>query len=162
MPRRPHALAFILATLALGTSAARGQPPAVTLDGLVGAKLTLDLTQLKSLPPHQVEASFGTMHGTSHHVWTGVLLWDLVNKAGLRDEPGKRTSMRHVLLVHGADGYAAALAIGEIDPAQEGKQVILAYGEDDTKGDLPGLHMIVPGDRHGARDVRDVVEIEVR
>ena len=41
------------------------------------------------------------------------------------DEPGRNTSLRHTLLAHGRDGYAVALAIGELDPHMAGKQVIV-------------------------------------
>jgi hypothetical protein len=66
-----------------------------------------------------------------------------------------------MLVVRAQDGYAAVLSIGEIDPALEGKAVILAYRQDDRPGDLPALKLIVPGDKMGARMVRDVTEVEV-
>ncbi len=120
------------------------------------------MDQLHAMPACHVEASFTTMHGQDHHTWTGALLWDIVTKAGLRDEPGRRTTMRHTITVTGQDGYAAAFAIGEIDPTLEGKQVVVAYREDDKPGNLPTLRLIVPGDKHGARDVHDVVGVEVK
>ena len=70
--------------------------------------------------------------------------------------------MRHTITVAGQDGYAAAFAIGELDPTLEGKHVIVAYHEDGQPGDLPTLRLIVPGDKHGARDVYDVVSINVK
>ncbi len=146
----------------LGAWPACAAAQSVKLDGMVQHEISFTVDQLRALPPTQVDVSFQTMHGIDHHAWTGVALWDLVGKAGLKDEPGKRTGMRHVLLVRGQDGYAAALAIGEIDPGQEGKKIILAYRQDGAASDLPGLRLIVPQDRHGARDVRDVVEIEIR
>jgi DMSO/TMAO reductase YedYZ molybdopterin-dependent catalytic subunit len=151
--------AACLATLLLCAAPAAAQ---VKIDGLVDHPQTLSGDQLKAFPATQVEASFATMHGTLHHRWTGALLWDVVNKAGLRDEPGKRTAMRHSFLIIGADGYAATLAIGEIEPGLEGKQVILAYHQNDPPSDLPAPKLIVPGDRKGARQIHDVVEIEVR
>jgi hypothetical protein len=36
-----------------------------------------------------------------------------------------------------------------------------AYRQDDRPGDLPALKLIVPGDRMGARMIRDVTEVEV-
>ena len=150
-----------LAAIAVLLLAAAPQPP-VAVTGHVAHPQSLTLDQLKALPAHHVEADFTTMHGQDHHSWTGVLLWDLTVKAGPQDEPGKRTGMRHVLMVSGQDGYAAAFGIGEIDPAIGGKQVIVAYRQDDQATDLPTLRLIVPGDRHGARDVHDVVGVEVR
>jgi DMSO/TMAO reductase YedYZ molybdopterin-dependent catalytic subunit len=161
LPRLVLPIACFAAALPL---AAHAQTPAQTpgsvkVDGMVQAPQSFTADQLKSLPSHQVDAAFQTMHGSSHHVWTGVLLWDLVNKPGLKDAPGPRTGIRHTFLIRGADGYAAALAIGEIDPAMEGKPVILAYLQDNQP---TPLRLIVPADHHGARDVHDVVEIEVR
>jgi len=43
----------------------------------------------------------------------------------LGSEP--RTRLRHTIVVTGRDGYAAVLALAEIDPEFEGKQVVLAY-----------------------------------
>jgi DMSO/TMAO reductase YedYZ molybdopterin-dependent catalytic subunit len=47
--------------------------------------------------------------------------------------------------------------MGEIDPAFEGKQVLLAY-EGDGKA-IP-LRLVVPGDKRGGRAVKDVVRVE--
>jgi hypothetical protein len=66
----------------------------------------------------------------------------LLENAGLVDDTGKNASLKHMLLIPGRDGYAVALAIGELDPHYEGKSVILAYA--------------------GGRSVRDVAAIEVR
>jgi hypothetical protein len=136
--------------------------PTVRFDGLVAHPQSFGLADLKAMPPRQVDASFGTMHGQEHHAWTGVLLLDLIGKAGPKDDSGKNPSLRHTILVHGKDGYAVALADGEIDPMAENKQVILAYRRDGDAGDLPGLRLVVPGDQHGARQVHDVVEVEIR
>ncbi len=143
----------------LALAAAAAPSTSVQISGLVQHPQTLTLDAIRALPVHHVDASFTTMHGQDHHIWTGALLWDVVTKAGLKDEPGKRTTMRHVLLVSGTDGYTAAIAIGEIDPMLAGNQIIVAYrGEND----LNSLRLIVPGDKHGARDVHDVAAIEVR
>ena len=141
---------------------AAGPQPPVAVTGRVAHPQSFTLDQIKALPAQHVEADFTTMHGQDHHSWTGVLLWDLVSKAAPQDEPGKRTGMRRVVMVSGQDGYAAAFGIGEIDPFIGGKQVILAYRQDDPPKDLSTLRLIVPGDKHGARDVHDVSGIDIR
>ncbi len=146
-----------LSVLALVAAAAPST--SVQISGLVQHPQTFTLDAIRALPAPHVDATFTTMHGQDHHIWTGALLWDVVTKAGLKDEPGKRTTMRHVLLVRGTDGYTAAIAIGEIDPMLAGNQIILAYR---AEADLPSLRLIVPGDKHGARDVHDVAGIEIR
>ena len=64
------------------------------------------------------------------------------------------------MLARGQDGYAVALAIGELDPNFEGKQVLIAYAQDDKP--LPGLRLVVPADIRGGRGVHDLAAIEVR
>lgn len=132
----------------------------VAIDGMVQHPKTYTLDDLKALPATTVELRTDTMHGTDDHHWTGPLLWSLLTTAGLKDEPGKRTTVRHAILVTGTDGYAATLAIGEIDPALEGKQVILATTSDGPTLSAPKL--IVPGDKHGARDIHDVATVTIR
>jgi len=146
--------------LSLGVSVAwAADPAAVRIDGAVLHPQNFSAADLKAMPPETVETSFKTMHGDEHKSWTGVLMTDLLKKAGLKNEDAKNAFLRHTLLVHGKDGYEAALSIGEIDPTCEAKRVILAYRDG---ADLPGLRLVVPGDLHGARQVHDVVEIEVK
>lgn len=115
---------------------------------------------LAALPQQTVAARFQTRHGTQAHQWRGPALLDVLNQAGITDAPGGRTHLRHVILLTGADGYAAALALGEIDPQGEGKQVIVALTRDGTA--LPAPCVIVPGDRSFARGVHDLAGIELR
>ncbi len=131
----------------------------VAVSGLVDHPQSFSVAQLKAMPARRVDAAFATMHGQEHHVWTGALLWDVVHAAGLRDAPGRRTTMRHVFLAGGTDGYSAAVSIGEIDPGAEGKQVIVAYEAD---GAPISLRLIVPGDHEGARQVHDLSALDAR
>jgi len=149
------ALALCLAA----SSAWAADPPAVKIDGAVLHPQSFSVADLKAMPAAQVDTSFQTMHGAEHKLWTGVLVLDLLKKAELKNDGGKNAFLRHTLLVHGKDGYEAVLAIGEIDPTGEAKRVILAYRD---AADLPGFRLVVPGDLHGARQVHDVVEIEVK
>ena len=55
-----------------------------------------------------------------------------------------------------------ALALGEIDPHYEGKQIIIAYLGGEPSASISSLRLIVPGDVHGGRSVRDVSKIELR
>jgi hypothetical protein len=49
-----------------------------------------------------------------------------------------------------------ALALGELDPNYEGKLVILAYEGGEPPASSTALRLVVPGDVHGGRSVRDV------
>ena len=53
------------------------------------------------------------------------------------------------------------MALGELDPHYEGKSVILAYAGGDPPS-FSALRLVVPGDAHGGRSVRDVSSIELR
>jgi len=132
------------------------------LEGAVKQQLVLDEAFLKSFPATTIDVTFETGQGKSSGRYTGVLLWSLLEKAGLVDQPGKNANLKHTLLITGRDGCAVALAIGELDPHYEGKSVILAYADGDPPASVAQLRLVVPGDAHGGRSVRDVAVIEVR
>ena len=131
------------------------------LRGSVKQELILDEVLLKSLPAVTVDVTFETGEGKKSGSYTGVLLWSLLEKAVPIDEPGKNASLRHTLLIAGRDGYAVALAFGEIDPHYEGKSVILAYAGSEPPASFGALRLVVPGDAHGGRSVRDA-DIDLR
>jgi DMSO/TMAO reductase YedYZ molybdopterin-dependent catalytic subunit len=152
----------VLLAACVGSTAKAADAPGVRLDGAVLHEQVFTLPQLKALPAQTVEMSYKTKTEQLHNAWTGVRLWDLVKLAGLKNDSGKNAGLRHTLMVHGKDGYVVALSVGEMDPMEEGKQVILAYSQAGQAADLAGLRLVVPGDSHAARQVHDVVEIEVR
>jgi hypothetical protein len=160
----PHRVAPVLVALALLVSVAfpASAGDAARLDGAVLNALTLDAGTLEALPRITVAVDFATGKGRERGAYIGARLWDLVQKAGLRSEGGKNADLRRTLLVTGRDGYAVALALGEIDPHYAGKVVILAYGGGQLPSSTGSLRLIVPGDAHGGRNVRDVVRIEVK
>jgi len=153
--------ALLAATMGLFVAAASAQEPAtVTVSGAVQHPLTLTLSDLKAMPAIDVAVSQQTDRGPSQGKFRGTLLWSVIDKAGLLNGAEKNAYLRHILLVSGSDGYAAALSEGEIDPKLEGKQVILAYEKDGAALDRPRL--VIPGDAHAARGVHDVVTVEVK
>jgi hypothetical protein len=120
----------------------------------------IDAGAVKRLPPVEQHTSFLTGHGTEHATYTGALLWSVLENAGLLGSD-PRARLHQTVIVTGRDGYVAALALAEIDPEFEGKQVLLAYRRDDQP--MPGeLRLVVPGDRRGGRSVRDVVRMDIR
>ena len=138
---------------ALGADAAK-------LTGAVKTALTLDEATLTALPVTSENISFATQSGSETGSYTGVLVWDLLNKAEMVNDKGKNTQLRHTLLVTADDGYVVAVAEGELDPSYGNKQVLLAYkGE---QASFSNLRLIVPGDVHGGRSVKGVVSIEVK
>ncbi len=133
---------------------------AVALSGQVRTPRSFTPADFQAMPAVTVEVTFAAADGPRRMAFTGVLLWSLLQEAGPVDEPGRATGRRHVLLAHGSDGYSAAVAFGEMDPYLEGKQVLIAMQQDGRL--LPAPRLVVPGDAHAARSVRDLVGIEVR
>jgi len=127
------------------------------LVGTVKTPLTLDSAMLGGLPVASVSVGYGSAKST----YTGVLVWDLLKKAELLDGAGKGGALRHTLLVTAGNGYAVAVALGELDPAYGNKRVLLAYHSSDGSVSFEHLKLLVPGDLHAGRAVRDVTTIEV-
>lgn len=146
--------------VAVWAGAAAAEP--AVLEGAVETPLTLDRATLDALPVQTVAVRFETSKGPESGTYRGVLLWDLLTKAGLVNAPGKNTVLRHSLMATGADGYAVAVAVGEIAPDLEGKAVVVAFEGGEGKAGYDHLRLIVPGDRHGGRAVSDLLSIEVR
>ena len=175
-PAARAATTFAL-TLLLAMPAARAQapdamhmdmapagPPAdsttLTIAGRVAHPSTFDIAALQALPAASVTLDTTTENGVHHATYKGVLVWTLLDAAGPLDEPGRKTFLQHTILARGQDGYAVAVAIGEIDPKFEGKQLLVAYAEDDKP--LPSLKLVLPGDRRAGRSVKDLAGLEVR
>jgi hypothetical protein len=145
--------ALLLAMVWSGAASAQS----VQVTGMVQHAGPVSLATLKQV---DVSGSFHTMSGAQSHHWAGPLLLDVLNAAGITDAPGKKTHMRHVILASGTDGYTVTVAIGEIDPRGEGKQVIVALQEDGTPLATPRL--VVPNDASFTRGVKDLAGIDVK
>lgn len=154
-------LSGVLVTLALVLAPARAAPGEVELAGAISNPQRLTVGALRALPATEVTIVPAKDSDMPAGTFKGVLLTRLLSRAGTKDKPGKHTFLQHTVLVFGRDGYAVALAFGEFETGLEGKAVILAY-DADGRPLRDGLHLVVPGDKQGARQVRDVVRIEVQ
>jgi hypothetical protein len=133
------------------------------LSGAVRTPLVFDQKTLDTLPVTTIEVSYATASGAAAKAsYTGVLLWDVLKKAQLVNGEGTNARLRHTLLVTSRDGYAVALALGEFDPAYGNRKVLLAYKSSDNRATVDHMRLLVPGDVHSGRAVRDVATIEVR
>ncbi len=158
-------IAFAVFVLFLGAADATcvAADAGIAIDGQVQKPERLTLSNLQALPPTNVTVSFITGHGQEAGTYTGVLLWTLLTNAAIVDADPKQHLRHAILVTSGADQYAVALSIGEIDPKFEGKSVIIAYAKDGKPLDPEdGPRLIVPGDAHGGRAVREVAHIEVK
>ena len=158
--RRGLAAAMLAGLLAPAAVAQDSVPPGLAIQGRVEHPRTLALADLKALPPVTVQVEHAHGQDAQKETFTGALLWPLLTAAGPVDDAGKRTFLQHTLLARGQDGYAVAVAIGELDPNFEGKQVLIAYAQDGKP--LPRPRLVVPADTRGGRSVHDLVAIEAR
>ena len=95
--------------------------------------------------------------------YKGVLLLHLLNRAKIVDGPAKGAHLRHTIEVVSRDGYTVALSIGELEPAQANKMVLVAYQRNGTPAEPAGsVQLVVPGDHHAARNVHNITRITVK
>ena len=155
------ALGVCLCLAAPLASAQTTSPPGITVSTGTGTPVTLTTAQLASLPSVTLSVSFGTDHGPMRAQFTGPLLWTVLSDAKAIDPAKPRSLVPLTVAVTGQDGYVAAIALGEIAPAFEGKKIILAEKMDGKPLGLEHFRLVVPGDKRGGRSVRDVVGIAV-
>jgi DMSO/TMAO reductase YedYZ molybdopterin-dependent catalytic subunit len=134
------------------------------IGGAIAHSRTWTAAELQALPATTLPVTFATEHGTQQGRWTGVLLWTLLDQAGIAvDSKVHNAVLQHTILITGRDGYAVALSVGELSPAFGADPALIAYARDGAS--LPaveGLRLVVPGDKAGGRAVRDVVRIDVK
>jgi hypothetical protein len=123
-----------------------------------GRTATLDPAALAHMPSVKTHVSFLTEHGSEARDYTGATLWSVLQQLRLIATANPRDREKQAIVVTGHDGYAVVLAMAEIDPAFEGKHILLA----DEAIPAGEIRLVVPGDRRGGRSVRDVVRIEIR
>jgi len=155
------ALMALVASVATASLRAAEAPAGITIIGPSGAPANFGLRELAELPSTQVQTNFLTESGPHSASFEGPLLWAVLQKAGAIDPAKHRDEVSQTIMVLGRDGYRAVLALGEIAPEFEAKQVILAARMDGKPLDADHLRIVVPLDKRGGRSVRDVTRIEV-
>jgi hypothetical protein len=113
------------------------------------------------MPVLTESVSFGTDHGPLKATFSGPLLWTVLKSAGAAGGKMSKAVVREYALVTGSDGYQAVLALGEVSPAFENKDVILATTMNGQALGAGHDRLVVPGEQRGGRSVRDVVSIAV-
>jgi Oxidoreductase molybdopterin binding domain len=156
----------LLATLTIAVPALLCGLPAFAGDVQIlapnGRTATLDPAVLAHMQSVTAHVSFLTEHGAEAADYTGATLWSVLQQLGLVTSTNPRDREKQAIVVTGHDGYAVVLAMAEIDPAFESKQILLV---DEVNGHpMPAdeIRLVVPGDRRGGRSVRDVARIDIR
>lgn len=149
--------ALVGVVLLIGSAAA--QAPNLTLDGKVKQARHWTLGDLHNMPAQHAEVTYQTDRGPVTAGFTGVPLWSLIDAAGGLDDTGKGAAIRHAIRITAKDGWVVVTSTGEIAPDFGGKQALVAYERDGKP--LDDFRIVMPGDKRGARNARDVVTITV-
>ena len=165
MAGRATAIARVLfAFLLLAAAPALGKDGAVVELGGAGiAASRLTRESLGALPRIEADVAFLTSKEEERGRYGGVLLWTLLDRAGITGGSSHHAELRRGILVTGRGGYAILFSAGEIMPEFGTWPIMIVH--DRNGAVLPpadGFRLIVPGDGRGARSVREVVAIEVR
>jgi hypothetical protein len=137
------------------------------VSGEVTKRAVFDLSDLEQFPPAQQNVTYFAAGSVVTEAFTGVLLWDLLNKApvnGIVTNPNIKNDILHkVIIVTGTDCYQSVFGAGEIDPFFGGSQIMVAYATGGKSlGDDGFARIVVPGDKAGGRFVSNIASIEVR
>lgn len=136
-------------------SAGQAMTASLSLTGEVKTELHLSAADLKALPRTSVKAF--DAHEKQTHVFEGVTLQELLNRAGVptgEDMRGKGLAM--CVVAGAADGYHAVYSLGELEPSIGNETVLVADtvdGQPIPAGQGP-LRLVVPSDKRPARWVR--------
>jgi len=150
------------------TSASAPAPGQVALDGLLERTGPLDLTTLAPDDITEIETPEMMGHGQQAippRRYSGVLLYRLLELAGIRLTPGNHEDfLRKVIVVTGTDGRAVVIAGGEVEPRFRAGQILLATHRDGQPlDDREGpVRLVIPYGRQPGRWTRDVVAVSLR
>lgn len=142
-----------------------GPTTAFEVGGQVTQQIIFNTAKLKQLAVATVNVTFFAAGAVTSHSYTGALLWDVLQKAGIAvDANVKNDILRKIVNVVGSDGYISAFGAGEVDPFFGGDQIIIAYAVDGQPlSSADGFaKLIAPGDKAGGRFVSNITKIIVR
>ncbi len=164
---------FALQLMFSNISAAYADPPASSgysasfkIFGDVVTPTTFKLADLQALPPTTLTVSFATGQGQVTSVFTGVPLWDLLQKVGIKTDPNvKNDILRKVIIATATDGYVVTTTAGELNPRFGAKQVLVAYKQDGVLLDEASggfARLVFVGDIAGGRNISWIRSIKVK
>ncbi len=137
------------------------QAPILTVDGEVSVTLKLSLKSLERFPSVEFKA---IGHDKKEHVYRGVMIFSLLDSAGVTLGAKLRgKNLGKYLVAKATDGYQAVFALPEVDPEFTDEKIIVAYAEDGkplAAGDGP-IRIVVPSDKKHARWVRELASLTV-
>jgi hypothetical protein len=141
-----------------------GPSTSLVVRGDVQQALSFDEAALRALPANTQTVTYLAGSTQVTNTFTGALLWDVLNLAGLIiDTTVRNDLLNKVVIATGSDGYQAAFALGELSPAFGNAPILVAY--DDVAGALDGgdgfARIVAPGDVRGGRYVSNLISFTV-
>ncbi|EHQ26431.1 molybdopterin-dependent oxidoreductase [Mucilaginibacter paludis] len=153
------ALAFL--SLSPLLTIAQSQQAAVKITGEVTTPLTINNEDLQKF--NQTIVVRKDKDGKDH-TYSGVLVADLLQKAGVTMGPElKGENLTKYLLVDASDGYQVTFTLAELDKSYTDRMIILA-NQVDGKPFLPAdgpFRIIVQGEKKPARCIKQVVSFKI-
>ncbi|PJJ80182.1 molybdopterin-dependent oxidoreductase [Mucilaginibacter auburnensis] len=133
----------------------------IKITGEVTTPLDVDKATFQKFT--QVSVKYKDKNG-KEHTYTGVSLYDILQKAGVTLGPTLRgQNLTKYVLAEAIDGYHVVFALVELDKEFTDKQIILADKVDGAA--LPttegSYRIIVPDDKKAARSIRQVTGLKV-
>lgn len=137
-----------------------------TVGGDVLTPLTLSVADLQGLglASETVDVTFQSGGEAEDHTFTGVLLIDLLNHAGVPAGPDERNPLlKYYVVVTANDGYQVVFSGGELDPNFGNVPIMIAWEQDGAPvtGEDGPVRIAAPGDLRGGRYVFGVVSIDL-
>jgi hypothetical protein len=151
-------LAALFPALAGGATAQTPPPPVPATAAL--PRITLSAQSLAGLP----RKTLAVVDENGKNVtYSGVDLGALLAAGGApHGEALRGRAVADYVLVRAADGYRAVFALIELDPRFTDKVVLLADRQDGAAIGKDGpFRLVVPDEKHHARWVRNVVDVQV-
>jgi DMSO/TMAO reductase YedYZ molybdopterin-dependent catalytic subunit len=158
---------FAVLCFAAAQAAAQGVTTELEVDGEVNASLRLTVDGLRAIAVHSARdlpaAASGAL-AEPYREYSGVLLTELLDKAGLRSD--RKNDWRRLYVVASAsDGYKAVFSWGELFNSRIGRGAMVVFERkgkplDDSEGRIALLS--TEDDRVGPRHVKWLKRIEVR
>jgi DMSO/TMAO reductase YedYZ molybdopterin-dependent catalytic subunit len=156
-------LIIVLASLSFSPlfSKAQSQQASVKITGEVTTPLTVNDADLQKFKQTTVVRKD---RDGKDHTYSGVLLSDLLQKAGVTMGPElKGENLTKYLLVDASDGYQVTFALAELDKSYTDRMIILA-NQVDGKPLLPAdgpFRIIVQDEKKPARCIKQVISLKI-
>lgn len=153
---------LLFVALFIGTSTfAQTKQATVKIEGEVTTPLTIDDATFKTFT--QTDVTRKDRDGKDH-VYSGVILSDLLQKAGATmGQQLRGENLTKYILVEASDGYQVVFALAELDASFTDRKIILANkidGQPLAAADGP-YRIIVQDEKKPARCIKQVTAIKV-